>query len=151
MKRKLAIVVVLLACKFQSVFAAEHLTKAVASCEGGYTTTILDTGGDENTIQYFVVKDGVPVAQGMGLSAQHNRTVRGLQVTNISIPPIRAINTTENNRNVMIYTYIIEYPVTETQKKIYEQTVSLLVNYNVTSLGKDEKLYNCTQSISKSS
>ncbi len=65
MKRKLAIVVVLLACKFQSVFAAEHLTKAVASCEGGYTTTILDTGGDENTIQYFVVKDGVPVAQGM--------------------------------------------------------------------------------------
>ena len=56
MKRKLAIVVVLLTCKFQSVFAAEHLTKAVANCEGGYTTTILDTGGDENTIQYFVVK-----------------------------------------------------------------------------------------------
>ncbi|WP_434671031.1 hypothetical protein ACMYSO_26040 (plasmid) [Klebsiella sp. B345] len=151
MKRKLAIVVVLLTCKFQSVFAAEHLTKAVASCEGGYATTILDTGGDENSIQYFVVKDGVPVAQGMGLSAQHNRTVRGLQVTNISIPPIRAINTTENNRNVMSYTYIIEYPVTETQKKLYEQTASLLVNYNVTSLGKDEKLYKCTQTISKSS
>ena len=123
MKRKLAIVVVLLACKFQSVFAAEHLTKAVASCEGGYTTTILDTGGDENTIQYFVVKDGVPVAQGMGLSAQHNRTVRGLQVTTI-----RAINTTENNRNVMIYTYIIEYPVTETQKKyMSKQYRSLLI------------------------
>ncbi|HHO6716723.1 TPA: hypothetical protein ACRVQG_005871 [Klebsiella variicola] len=128
MKRKLAIVVVLLTCKFQSVFAAEHLTKAVANCEGGYTTTILDTGGDENTIQYFVVKDGVPVAQGMGLSAQHNRTVRGLQVTNISIPPIRAINTTENNRNVMIYTYIIEYPVTETQKKyMSKQYRSLLI------------------------
>ncbi len=58
-----------------------------------------------------------------------NHSARGvLGNLPISIPPIRAINTTENNRNVMIYTYIIEYPVTETQKKyMSKQYRSLLI------------------------
>lgn len=151
MKKKLIAVGILLGCHFNAAFGVDVVTKAVASCDGGYTVTIIDNGGDESTIKYFVVKDNTPVAQGQGLSMVHNRTAGGLQVTNIIIPPIQKFDASAKGVKLVTYTYIIEYPVTEQQKKTNKQTVSLLINNDLFSQGKDEVLYKCSQLITKSS
>jgi len=151
MKGQLIAVGILLGCHYNAAFGADLVTKAIASCDGGYTVTIIDNGGDESTIKYFVVKDNIPVAQGQGLPMVHNRTASGLQATNIAIPPTQKVNASAKGAKLVTYTYIIEYPVTEQQKKTNKQTVSLLINNDLFSQGKDEVLYKCSQLISKSS
>lgn len=151
MKGQLIAVGILLGCHYNAAFGADLVTKAIASCDGGYTVTIIDNGGDESTIKYFVVKDNIPVAQGQGLPMVHNRTAGGLQVTNIAIPPTQKVNASAKGSKLVTYTYIIEYPVTEQQKKTNKQAVSLLINNDLFSQGKDEVLYKCSQLISKSS
>lgn len=151
MKRQLIAVGILIGCHFNAAFGAYPVTKAVASCDDGYTVTIIDNGDDESTIKYFVVKDNIPVAQGEGLPMQHNRTADGLQVTNISIPAIQKIDRSAKGTKLARYIYIAEYPVTEKQKKTHMQAVSLLVNKDLFSQGKDEVVYKCSEVISKSS
>lgn len=151
MKKALIAAGVLLGCYYNTALAADMVTKAVASCEGGYTVTIIDNGGDESTIKYFVVKDNIPVAQGQGLPMVNNRTAEGLQVTNISIIPTQKVEASASGNKMVAYTYIVEYPVTEQQRNTSKQSVALLVNKDIFSRGKDEILYNCSQVISKSS